>query len=642
MKKSKVTRSLLAACSIVALTAVLHGCLHSGGGPTYSQLDLMGGHNTAAGATVTAGSYGIDGLPDDLASALEGYTGPTTAGAGEALTIGGYTFTCGAASSCSVTVSDDETHFTTTGTINVALTSAVMPPPDPAIAERAAIAGAIAAANTAVGMVDDDASDDTVAAADAAIAAAKKAIADAANVPAAEKAANTGTVSAIETTLANAKASRTAAMMAADDAMTAAMAKTGKDLFAALAGNATADTTALNNAAVTDTDLSDGLAVDAAAGAGALADATDPASVTLEAGDSAGSLGGWAGMNFAHMNAETKVENAAVVYNNQGPGASKSFTELGYTVATATSGDDIKGYVTLAATDDPTLARIGGAAFEHSGTQNHPQADRADAVYIRGTYDGAPGEYRCTGTCTSTNDGKGSPSALGGTTWHFKPDAGVNAMAHQPDANYLYYGWWVSKDKDGDPTAASAFTGVNGAIAVPTSGTDSPEDLTGSATYNGHAAGKFALDYSQNAVLDGASDGGHFTADASLTATFGAIAAPTNGGISGTLDNFMANGESVDWSVTLHHAPWGTAGAFATPTTDVGTTMADETKGTTWSIGGVAADRSGTWNGQMYDEMPGNAPEGDGSNIPTTVTGTFYSEYSNVGRMVGAFGADNQ
>ena len=128
MKKSNLTRSLLAACSIVALSAVMYGCVHSGDGPRYSALDLMG-HTTAAGATVTAGTYGIDGLPADLASALKGYTGPKTAGAGEALTIGGYTFTCGADSSCSVTVAPDGSHFTTTGTITVALTSAVMPPP---------------------------------------------------------------------------------------------------------------------------------------------------------------------------------------------------------------------------------------------------------------------------------------------------------------------------------------------------------------------------------------------------------------------------------------------------------------------------------------------------------------------------------
>ncbi len=44
----------------------------------------------------------------------------------------------------------------------------------------------------------------------------------------------------------------------------------------------------------------------------------------------------------------------------------------------------------------------------------------------------------------------------------------------------------------------------------------------------------------------------------------------------------------------------------------------------------------------MYDELPGNPPGGDGNNIPTTVTGTFYSEFSTVGRMVGAFGADKE
>ena len=156
MKKSKVTRSLLAACSIVALSAVMYGCVHSGDGPTYSQLDLMGGHNTAAGATVAAGTYGIDGLPADLASALEGYTGPTTAGAGEALTIGGYTFTCGDDSSCSVTVAPDGSHFTTTGTITVA--AYMEPEPTPYETAKTAIAAATTAeaAQAAYDAVKDD------------------------------------------------------------------------------------------------------------------------------------------------------------------------------------------------------------------------------------------------------------------------------------------------------------------------------------------------------------------------------------------------------------------------------------------------------------------------------------------------------
>ena len=38
MKKTKLTRSLLAACSIVALSAVMYGCTHSSG-PSQDELD---------------------------------------------------------------------------------------------------------------------------------------------------------------------------------------------------------------------------------------------------------------------------------------------------------------------------------------------------------------------------------------------------------------------------------------------------------------------------------------------------------------------------------------------------------------------------------------------------------------------------
>ena len=70
MKKTKLTRSLLAACSIVALTAVMYGCVHDGGdGPTLSELDLTG-YDTAAGVDVDADTYSTDGVPAALATAL--------------------------------------------------------------------------------------------------------------------------------------------------------------------------------------------------------------------------------------------------------------------------------------------------------------------------------------------------------------------------------------------------------------------------------------------------------------------------------------------------------------------------------------------------------------------------------------------
>jgi hypothetical protein len=407
---------------------------------------------------------------------------------------------------------------------------------------------------------------------------------------------------------------------AAAEAARMAAAKTGKDLFAALGGAAAAGTNALSNVEVTDTDLSNGLTIDAASRAGTFDDDPDDEyGVTLKAGDSAGALGGWAGTNYALTTGTgaSKITNEAVVYTNKGPARSVSFADAGHAVDTSGANE---GYLTTV-----VAANAMATAFTHSGTQTHPIPDRSNALYIRGTYDGAPGEYRCTGTCTSTNDGKGSPRVLDGT-WHFKPDAG--AMVSQPDATYLYYGWWVSKDKDGGPTAASAFVGVVEPRAGDLATGGDLTAIAGSATYAGHAAGKFAM-YN---VLENTGNGGHFTADAELVATFSG----TNPGVTGTIDNFRLNDGSEDpgWSVSLARGTLGSEDGLITAPTDEPTTV--------WSINGNKAPASGTWRGTMYDEMPGDPPGGDGSNIPTTVTGTFYSEFSTIGRMVGAFGAEKQ
>ena len=120
-----------------------------------------------------------------------------------------------------------------------------------------------------------------------------------------------------------------------------------------------------------------------------------------------------------------------------------------------------------------------------------------------------------------------------------------------------------------------------------------------------------------------------------LTAKFGTIETGNDNGVTGTIDNFRLNDGSADpgWSVTLNRSSaWGDSGGITGPTSDA----------TVWTINGNKAAASGAWSGTMYDEMPGNAPDGDGSNIPTTVTGTFYSEFSTNGRMVGAFGASKQ
>ena len=374
------------------------------------------------------------------------------------------------------------------------------------VAQRTAINSAVSAAQTAVAGVNNDSTDSEVSAAEAAVKAVKDAIAAAADLSETDNAIAIaqGALKVLEPQLAAAKSKRQIAMDDKDKADRVAMAKLGKAMHAALAGPAADGTTVLNNI-TTHTLSSAGLAVDAAAGAGSLA--TDPGSVTLKAGDSTGSLGGWTGTNYAHTNNGTKVTNTAVVYTNQGAPKTEAFTTK-YNVAT--TGDN-KGYLT----DTIDLSKVGGSVFVNSGTQVHTKAPREDAVYLDGTYDGASGEYKCVGdTCSVTNDGKGSPTSWSGT-WTFKPNSG--AQVSSPDAEYLYFGWWVSDDKDGVPTAASAFVGVVEPTANDLDRGNGGTTLTGGATYNGHAAGKFAM----SNPLDGTGSAGHFTADATLTAKFG-------------------------------------------------------------------------------------------------------------------------
>ena len=98
--------------------------------------------------------------------------------------------------------------------------------------QRAAIKMKIMEAQTAVNAVNNDSTDAEVGAAEMAVAAAKMAIADAADVPMEEKAANTGTVSALETQLSTAKMARMDAMDEADMAKKMAMMKTAMKLYA--------------------------------------------------------------------------------------------------------------------------------------------------------------------------------------------------------------------------------------------------------------------------------------------------------------------------------------------------------------------------------------------------------------------------
>ena len=109
MKKTKLTRSLLAACSIVALTAVMYGCVHSSDDPAPEPMTEM-----PAPDPVDVDMSGVD----DGAMAA---AGTYMIAAGGMHTAGDVTFSCAAGGdACSVTVAADGTASSTGGMVTAA------------------------------------------------------------------------------------------------------------------------------------------------------------------------------------------------------------------------------------------------------------------------------------------------------------------------------------------------------------------------------------------------------------------------------------------------------------------------------------------------------------------------------------------
>ena len=254
---------------------------------------------------------------------------------------------------------------------------------------------------------------------------------------------------------------------------------------------------------------------------------------------------------------------------------------------------------------------IMASVFSSNALKEHKVTD--GVFTARGTYNGAAGEYRCTGTgagaCWSRAASGGGIQLGGSGTWIFDPDAG--AMQNMPDAKYATFGWWLDElAADGEAKVRTFFYHAGAAPAAVT-------DATGKATYNGVAVGKAAL----NAARGTDNIGGAFTADATLTASFGA--SPT---LEGKIDKFMVGGGARNWEVTLNSQAITATGAVAA-----------STDSTVWSIDGTKAAASGGWQAQMYDQADaiGATPH-----QPSGVTGGFTANFGVDGRMAGAFAAE--
>ena len=632
MKKMKLTRSLLAACSIVALAAVMYGCESSG--PSQTEFDEEKARAEAAEAAQAEA---------EAQAAAEAEAKAAAEAAAEAAAAAR---TAAEAAQAAAEAQAAE---------------------DAAAAEAAEAAAAAAAAEAAeqakAAAAAEAAQEAAQAQAQAAADAATAALAAAEAAQAAAAAAATAQEEAEAAQEAAEDAEEKAAEELADELAKQKAAKLGA-LFRGLLRQATTDPVFTPFAANPTIEAAHGMVANIYApdiGVEADPDVGSDAAFALVKPTALDALGDWTGADIMATNADGVVDHVNV-YTDVNVGDEISFEKL-FPETAGAAGDALR--VNNAFVEPTRIVNAAGlnmhqglheAQMENddgemvdvfqtgSGTKTHGSPSLQNEVFaIPGTFAGVSGIYRCAEGATGNNNCQtsgtnlgtsfggegvdGAPPADGAGAWTFNPDSEQDAEV--PDGDYAYFGWWLRIGADG-AWDVDAFHGVEGLLPV-----DANPDpaLTGSATYKGQAAGKAAI----NPQLPGeALMGGAFTADATLTADFEAddgITATTDerGMISGMIDNFMVDGEEADWTVALGATPI----IYGALTTDPAVT--DIAGGsTTWMIDGKGSSSNGTWSGNFYD-----ASAADG--VPKVVTGEFTATYNNqVGRMEGAFGANRE
>ena len=364
--------------------------------------------------------------------------------------------------------------------------------------QRMKITGAIAAAQSAVGALDDIATDALIAAAEAALAAAKETVMAADALSAGEKGAYDTTISVIEGNFAQARSS---------------IAMTRDELRRATATEAARLRTALDGARISD--IAATVEYGAAPTLAGTIPSDPPVPVTgLRPEAVAGSAtraGGWTGA-YSVADEAAGTADTIVFYTDIDPPGTQPFGgEMGkYGTA---NGLDTDGNLPIVAATDATL--IASTDFPTGpGIRTH-MAGMNGVVEVAGTFDGALGNYVCVpgaNGCTSSIRAGGGIALQGGGGWKFVPAQG--AVVAKPDTEYAWFGWW--QRTVGESYAVGAFHGGGDAAAF----ADFPR-LQGTATYRGPAVGKFVFD-----PQIGVATAGDFTATATLAVDFGDDADP--------------------------------------------------------------------------------------------------------------------
>ena len=284
-------------------------------------------------------------------------------------------------------------------------------------------------------------------------------------------------------------------------------------------------------------------------------------------------------------------------------------------------------------------------AYANNADATGQQATGAAAVEVRipGNYNGAGGQYQCTGgvaatPCSVTVAPNGSYTLVG--TWFFIPE--LNSTAWLEDGGtaagagggqigeFMSFGWWLQ-----EPTAQTgAYTFRYYADGTAYSLASGSNLATGSAVYNGRAAGKFVVqEIDDTGVVDG--EAGMFTAAASLTARFtGGATGGAGGTLEGVINGFQSDNADVDvsgWSVTLaRQTLTDTSGTSVTSAGTNNDSTAAGFDGATATLGDQTLH--GTWASQFFGQ-PATADA-----YPLGVGGTFQAD-NEAASIAGAFGA---
>ena len=599
MKKTKLTRSLLAACSIVALTAVLSGCLHDGGDDTGDD-DMMT----------------TEPPPPP--------TGPTVAELfTTAQTSSDNAKASGTAASEGVEAAKDAADEL--GLINVAGESKTEYDNAMALlAGRDKVVQAVENAQTAL-----DNAKEAKTAAEALDASAQKTALLAALDQAIED-AEKAVEDATDARDGRALKSYVDLVTGGDDAdpqgTPASLAKAVAMAVGEALGGMTTD------AGIPVSGSGNGLQLGSTDNNIATAAADIPVTTGANAVKGVTSGNNSKGMTWAMI-----VGDDDVVTKQLGAITGGTFTagNQGLKVASL-AGMDALAVDKTESGGDPAPVLVSTGTFADGMTYGTPSVAGTPGT----EYMGIPGVVFCLGSdCEVGAAGTANAGKLVGS-WYFAPsnadtqyvnreddpatDNVDESLLYMPETLYVRYGYWLTygdRDQATDADASNDAAVLNRYIVLSGSGATASPNLSyakapgapDSATYSGDAIGM-----SVHKVLDmdgevTSIDSGGFMADVELELRFGTTTDVTLGG---TIDNFEGNAVDSNWSVELERRVFGTAD---------GATLGAFTDGKA-----VASGRDGEWTATAY---------GADTERPTGIFGAFNAHFSD-GHAAGVYVAD--